>query len=280
MRARPLVMGVLILTPDSFSDGGLWLEPDTAIAHAEEMIAEGADLLDLGAESTRPGGGVYGEGAPEVSVAQELDRLIPVVEALRSRSRIPLSVDTRKARVAEAALRAGAGFINDVSALSDPGMAEVASRADCSIVLMHSRGVLRDMQRKISFDRVVEEVVTELDQVVARATSSGLRRDRLILDPGIGYGKRPEHNLSLFRHLDRLQSLGCPLLVGASRKSFIGEITGAEVEDRLAGSLATVGWAARHGAAIVRVHDVAATVQFLDLWSAIETADTDARVDT
>lgn len=267
---RPLVMGILNLTPDSFSDGGRWPTVEAAVAGALALVAEGADLLDLGAESTRPGGGVYGAGAAEVSPAEELDRLLPVLEQLRRHSGLPLSVDTRKATVASAALAAGADLINDVSALADPRMGEVVAAAGAPIVLMHSRGELGSMQATPSFEDPLAEVAAELAEIRDRALAAGIERDAIVLDPGIGFGKRLGDNLALLGGLERLACLGHPILVGASRKSFIGSITGAAVPQRLPGSLAAVAWAARQKAAIVRVHDVAATRAFLDVWDAIE----------
>jgi dihydropteroate synthase len=269
---RPLVMGVLNITPDSFSDGGRWLEPDLAVARAEAMVDEGADLLDLGAESTRPGGGVYGRGASYVPVEEELDRLLPVLDSVRKKVTIPISVDTRKASVARAALAAGADIVNDISALAEEEMGEIVAEAGCPIVLMHSRGQLESMQSGIAFDHVVDEVVAELAVKLDRAEALGIDRQRVLIDPGIGFGKTAEQNLQLLRRLDRLGSLGRPVVVGASRKSFIGVIAQADPEQRLPGSLAAAAWATRHGAAIIRVHDVAETVQFLDVHQAIDTA--------
>ncbi len=272
---RPKVMGVLNLTPDSFSDGGLWLEPRPAIEHGLRMAAEGAELLDLGAESTRPGGGVYGAGADEVSVEEELRRLLPVLEGLRAELDLPLSVDTRKAAVARRALEAGADLINDVGTLDDPELVAVVAEAGCPVVAMHSRGDLRSMQRNIRFEDVVSEVLDELSTAVEGAVAAGVERSQVILDPGIGFGKTCVHNLRLLGQLDRLHSLGHPLLVGASRKSFVAE-AGAGGGDlpppnrRLGGSLVAVAWAASTGASIVRVHDVFETVQFLNVWNAID----------
>ncbi|MEE8278704.1 MAG: dihydropteroate synthase [Thermoanaerobaculia bacterium] len=274
LRDRPLVMGVLNLTPDSFSDGGLWLQPEAAVGYALEMVEAGADLLDLGAESTRPGGGVYGEGAQRVPAEEELDRLMPVLERLRPRVSLPISVDTRKGRVARAALEAGADLINDVSALADSGMAEVVAEAGCPIVLMHSRGELRTMQRGIRFQSLLEEVTSELEAAVDRALSAGIARHKIFIDPGIGFGKTAAQNLTILRRLDALGRLELPILVGPSRKSFIGHLTDAPPQRRLPGSLAAVAWAAHHRAAVVRVHDVAETLQFLDIWQAIHGADT------
>ncbi|MEL7059877.1 MAG: dihydropteroate synthase, partial [Acidobacteriota bacterium] len=194
--ARPLVMGVLNLTPDSFSDGGHFLEVEAAVAHAERLLADGADLLDLGAESTRPGGGVYGTGARDVPASEELDRLLPVLDAVRTRwPDVPLSVDTRKGAVARRALEHGADLINDVGGLSDPEMVEVMTQAACPIVLMHSRGELGTMQTTIDFADVVAEVRDDLAAAVDRAAAAGVARDRLILDPGLGFGKTAPQNL-------------------------------------------------------------------------------------
>ena len=265
-------MGVLNLTPDSFSDGGRWVERDRAVERALAMLEEGASVLDLGAESTRPGGGVYGAGADDVSAAEELDRLLPVLETLRPLTDAPLSVDTRKGNVARAALEAGADLINDVSALTDPELGEAVARAGCPLVLMHSRGDLRTMQREISYADPGAEVAAELATAIERATSTGVARDQLLLDPGIGFGKRLEDNLRLIADLEPLHELGRPVLVGASRKSFIGDVSGAEVSQRLGGSLAAVAWSALQQASIVRVHDVHETVQFLKVFEALEAA--------
>lgn len=266
---RPLVMGVLNITPDSFSDGGLWLDPHRAVERAVAMVEEGAELLDLGAESTRPGGGVYGQGAELVPVDEELRRLLPVLEAVRARVSVPISVDTRKGIVARAAIAAGADLINDISALADPDLAAEVARSGCPVVLMHSRGSLESMQQKISFEEVVPEVISELASLAKHAEAMGIERQRIVVDPGIGFGKTAAQNLEILRRLDEFQSLRLPLLVGASRKSFIGEIDGSAANERLPGSLAAVGWAARHGVAIIRVHDVAETAQFLGVWKAI-----------
>lgn len=265
----PRLAGVINLTPDSFSDGGRYLDPARAVEHALRLVDEGADLLDLGAESTRPGGGVYGAGARAVPAEEELARLLPVLEKLRGRVEVPISVDTRKAAVARAALGAGADLVNDVSALADPDMAGVVSGAACPVVLMHSRGDLATMQSGISFADVVDEVRAELGALRARAESAGIARERVVLDPGLGFGKTAAQNLELLARLDELAALGSPLLVGASRKSFIGHVTGAPPAERLEGSLAAAFWAARGGAAILRVHDVLATRRFLAVSGAI-----------
>lgn len=268
------MMGILNLTPDSFSDGGLWDEPARAVERGLRMLAEGADLIDLGAESTRPGGGVYGGGARTVPPEEEAARLLPVLEALRRATDAPLSVDTRKGGVAAQALAAGADLINDVSAASDPLLGRAVAGAGCPLVLMHSRGDLAAMQRDINFQDVLGEVKAELAEALRRAMAEGVAEPQIVLDPGIGFGKTPEQNLTLIRHLRELAGLGRPLLLGASRKSFIAHACGrpgaaARPDHRLGGSLAAVAWAAEQGAAIVRVHDVAETAQFLDVWHAV-----------
>jgi len=269
---RPRVMGILNVTPDSFSDGGLFLDPQRAVAHGLELLQQGADLIDVGAESTRPGGGVYGQGAAEVSVDEECARLLPVLRGLRQATAAPLSVDTRKAAVARAALDAGADLVNDVSSLGDPEMAGVVAAAGCPLVLMHSRGELRTMQNAIRFDDVVLEVRNELRGAMLRAERGGVRSEQIVLDPGIGFGKTASQNLLLIRRLDSLAELGRPLLLGASRKSFIGHLTGAQPSRRGAGSLAAVAWALLHGVAMVRAHDVVETVQFLKVFEAVRAA--------
>ncbi|HEY0558406.1 MAG TPA: dihydropteroate synthase [Thermoanaerobaculia bacterium] len=272
---RTRVMGVLNLTPDSFSDGGSWLDPDRAVEHGLRMLTEGADLIDLGAESTRPGGGVYGEGARAVAAEEESARLLPVLTALRAATDAPLSVDTRKGEVAARALAAGADLINDVTGLSDPRLGEAVAAAGCPLVLMHSRGELATMQRGIRFDDLLGEVCAELAEAMARAEAAGVDAAQLVLDPGIGFGKTWEQNPELIRRLDELNALGRPLLLGASRKSFLARVAAragtpdATPERRLGGSLAAVAWAAARGTALVRVHDVAETVQLLDVWYAI-----------
>ncbi|HVT17954.1 MAG TPA: dihydropteroate synthase [Thermoanaerobaculia bacterium] len=280
-------MGVLNLTPDSFSDGGSWAEPSRAVEGGLAMLEQGADILDLGAESTRPGGGVYGAGARTVPADEELSRLMPVLEPLRRATVAPISVDTRKGEVALQALAAGADLINDVSALADPALGRAAAAAGAALVLMHSRGELATMQRGISFGDLLGEVRSELALAVARAEAAGVDAGQLILDPGIGFGKTAEQNLELLRRLGELRVLGRPLLLGASRKSFLAralemELAGRPGEEaaqaanrdparRLPASLAAAAWAAA-AAAIIRVHDVAETVQFLAVWHAIEEA--------
>ncbi|MCB9378810.1 MAG: dihydropteroate synthase [Holophagales bacterium] len=259
----PAIAGIVNVTPDSFSDGGRFLDPGAAVDHALRLLDEGADWIDLGAESTRPGGGVYGGGAREVPAAEEAARLLPVLEKLRPLTGATLSVDTRKAEVARAALAAGADLVNDVSGLGDPEMAAVVAAAGCPIVLMHSRGELATMQRGIAFRDVVSDVRSELGALRDAAVARGVPARAIVLDPGLGFGKTAEQNADLLAGLSRIVDLGHPVLVGASRKSFLGALTGAAVDDRLAGSLAAAARAADQGASVLRVHDVAATRQFL-----------------
>ncbi len=265
---RPKLVGVVNITPDSFSDGGEFLAPGRAIEHALRLIDEGADLLDLGAESTRPAGTTYGAGAREVPAREEIARLIPVLAGLRSRTGIPISVDTRKAEVLRAALDAGADLLNDVSGLGDPATAALAAETGCPVVLMHHRGIFAGAGPSTS--RLLDEVRSGLLSALARAGAAGCRRDQMVLDPGLGFALRGRQNLELLRRLPELTDLGRPLLVGASRKSFLGEVTGIEKPaDRLPESLAAAAWAAAGGAALLRVHDVAATRRFLAAFTAI-----------
>jgi len=249
---RTLVMGIVNVTPDSFSDGGLYLQRERAIAHALELVEQGADIIDVGGESTRP-------GAEPVPLEEELRRVIPVVEGIRKESDVCISVDTYKAEVAEAALAAGADMVNDVSALRFDGrMAEVIARWQAPVVLMHMRGEPRTMQQNPHYEDVISEIAEFLRERIAAAVAAGIPRERIIIDPGIGFGKRLEHNLEIFRRLGELKAKvqGQPLLIGPSRKSFIGELTGLPVEERLEGTIASVVAAILGGADIVRVHDV------------------------
>lgn len=251
----PFFMGVVNVTPDSFSDGGRFLARDAAFAQAERLAEDGADVLDLGGESTRP-------GAPDVSVDEEIARVVPVIAALRSRGvETPISIDTRKAEVAHAALDAGADLVNDVTGLADPALAAVVAARGVPAVLMHMRGTPADMQSRAVYEDVVEEVARELTHALARAEAAGVARAQVILDPGIGFAKTPEHSIALLAAIPRLRALGRPLLVGPSRKSFIGAITGAPVSERLPGTLAAVAAAVLAGAEFIRVHDVAAARQ-------------------
>lgn len=265
---RPLVMGILNVTPDSFSDGGRHAGVEAALARAFAMQEEGADLVDVGGESTRP-------GAEPVSVEEESRRVLPVLQRLQEAGfALPVSVDTRRAQVAQAALDAGVCMINDVSAFSDPEMAGVVAEAEAGVVLMHMRGVPASMQEEAAYDDVVGEVADFLAQARDRAVDAGIKRERILLDPGIGFGKRTgdgvEDNVTLLSALPRFVGLGQPVLVGASRKRFIGNITGASVGERLPGSLVAAMAALWGGASVLRVHDVAATVQAVRLASRID----------
>ena len=247
----PLIMGVLNVTPDSFSDGGEYHNPAKAIAHGLEMLAEGADIIDIGGESTRP-------GSKAVSVAEQLKRVVPVVEALSKQGDMPISVDTSSAEVARQALAAGAGIINDISAgRADQQMFEVVAESGCPVVLMHMQGTPEDMQAEPHYEDVVEEITGFLAKAIERAITGGVYRDRIIVDPGIGFGKTVEHNLEILRNLEEFHRLGRPLLVGTSRKSFIGRILSRDLpKERIWGTAATVALAVAAGAHIVRVHEV------------------------
>lgn len=260
---RPLVMGILNVTPDSFSDGGRYLDPPAALAHARAMAAAGADIIDVGGESTRP-------GAPPVAPETELARVVPVVRVLAAEG-LRVSIDTRHAAVMQAALEAGAGMINDISALSgDPQSLPVAARASVPVVLMHMQGDPTTMQRAPSYVDAPLDVFDWLAHRIEVCAAAGLAPERLVVDPGIGFGKTPAHNLALLEALPMFLGLGCPLLVGASRKSFIAAVAGtAPASARLGGSLAAALQAAGSGACVIRVHDVAETVQALRIDAAI-----------
>ena len=247
----PLIMGVLNVTPDSFSDGGEYHNPAKAIAHGLEMLAEGADIIDIGGESTRP-------GSKAVSVAEQLKRVVPVVEALSKQGDKAISVDTSSAEVARQALAAGAGVVNDISAgRADEQMFEVVAESGCPVVLMHMQGTPEDMQAEPHYEDVVEEITGFLAKTIERAIAGGVHRDRIIVDPGIGFGKTVEHNLQILRNLEEFHRLGRPLLVGTSRKSFIGRILSQDLpKERIWGTAATVALAVAAGAHIVRVHEV------------------------
>lgn len=249
---RVLIMGIVNVTPDSFSDGGRFLDPEAAIAHACDLVRQGADLLDIGAESTRP-------GSESVEEAEEIRRLLPVVQEVCRRVTVPVSVDTMKSGVARAALEAGASIINDVSALrADPDMAGVVADREAGLVLMHMQGTPRDMQRAPHYRDVVAEVRAFLDERAEAALARGVSRSHILLDPGIGFGKNRDHNLALLARLPELAELGYPLLVGVSRKGFIGQILDRPVEERLMGTAGAVAAAVMGGAQVLRVHDVAA----------------------
>lgn len=265
---RPLVMGILNVTPDSFSDGGRFNRLETALAQARRMIAEGADLLDIGGESTRP-------GAEPVTAEQERERVVPVIEAIRTESDIPISIDTYKAVVAEAALDVGADIVNDVAALRfDPDLAPLVAERKCPVILMHMLGEPRNMQKNPQYEDCVTEIAAFFDERLAFADQVGIAGDKIVLDPGIGFGKRLQDNLAILRNIDSFRRHGCPVLVGASRKSFIKMIHDSErpAEQRLGGSLAAALMVAHQAADILRVHDVADTVEALAVWRAIQEA--------
>ena len=270
----PAVMGVLNVTPDSFSDGGLHFDRARAVARALEMFDAGAAIVDVGGESTRPAS--YGETSP-VSAEEEIERILPVIEGIRSRTDRPVSIDTRKASVARAALAAGADLVNDVSALRyDPEMLPTVVAESAALLLMHMRGTdPRTMQADTTYGHPVADVASELAAAAEKAIDSGVTADRISLDPGLGFGKSPEGNLQLLRHLAALRSLGFAVAVGASRKAFVRRFSGvaddASSADRLPGSLAALAAARAGGAAIVRVHDVEESVRFLRMMAAIET---------
>jgi len=249
--AQPCIMGVLNVTPDSFSDGGDYLDVAAAIEHGLKMVEQGAGILDIGGESTRP-------GAPAVSPEAELERVIPVIEGLRHHTRIPLSIDTSKAPVARAALVAGANFVNDISGLNfDNGMAAVVAAAGAGLFLMHTRGCPEQMQKNTDYQDLLAEVVNFLRAAVNQARAAGIGADRLAVDPGIGFAKNVAGNLALLKHLSALHQLGCPILLGTSRKSFIGRILHQDdPRQRLYGTLATVALGVAQGVQLFRVHDV------------------------
>ena len=258
----PRIMGIVNVTPDSFSDGGAHGSTEAAVAHGLRLAEEGADLLDVGGESTRPGAG-------EVPVEEELRRVIPVIERLAAETSLPISVDTSKPEVMRAAVAAGAGLVNDVFALRREGALEAAAAAGVPVVLMHMQGEPRSMQDAPDYDDLVGEVHRFLAERIFACEMAGIPRKSIVLDPGYGFGKTTAHNLLLLRQQSRLLDLGLPLLAGLSRKRFLGEITGREVGDRLHASVAAAVLAAEYGARFLRVHDVAATVDALKLWAAV-----------
>lgn len=248
LSSRTHLMGILNVTPDSFSDGGKHFSPDQAVAHASRMVEEGADFVDVGGESTRP-------GSEPVSIEEELRRVIPVIERLAKELSIPISVDTYKSRVAEAAMNAGATIINDISGMTfDDEMLNVAARYRATVVIMHMQGTPKTMQQNPTYEHVTRDVGLFLEKQVQKARSAGIRQ--IMVDPGIGFGKNLQHNLQLIRELGSFRSLGCPILVGPSRKSFIGAILDLPVDQRLEGTAAAVTACILNGAHVVRVHDV------------------------
>jgi dihydropteroate synthase len=263
--SRPVVMGVLNVTPDSFSDGGQFLSAEAAVKQGVRMAAEGAALIDIGGESTRP-------GAESVSEGEELRRVIPVIERLRAATDAVISIDTSKPAVIRAAAAAGAGLVNDVRALREPGAIEAAAASGCAVCLMHMQGEPRTMQRAPHYENVVAEVRAFLAERAAACRAAGIESGRLVVDPGFGFGKNTEHNLTLLSRLKELAADGLPVLVGLSRKSMLGTLTGRQPGERVAGSVALAVIAALNGARIVRAHDVAPTVDALKVVGAVEGA--------
>jgi dihydropteroate synthase len=268
MFRRPKIMGILNVTPDSFSDGGQFTDLDGAVRQARQLIDAGADILDIGGESTRP-------GALTVPWAEERDRVVPVIRAIRAATQDDdpgpiLSIDTRKPEVAEAAILAGADIWNDVSALTySQDSVALAAKLDCPVILMHAQGSPETMQDKPDYDDPVDEVLTYLRARIAVCEAAGIERDQIMIDPGIGFGKRLEDNLAILRHTAKFVALA-PTLIGTSRKSFIQKMGGSPVEQRLGGSLASALFAAKEGAAVLRVHDVAETRQALRVWEGVQ----------
>ncbi len=249
-KERPLILGILNVTPDSFYDGGRYVEVSAAVMRAKTMAEEGADIIDIGAESSRP-------GAKAVSEDEEMRRLIPVIEAVRAATDLPISVDTTKARVARRAIEAGVSMVNDISALTfDHDMSHVVAESGAGVVLMHMQGRPQTMQHAPHYHDVVAEVYAFLAERIRVAEAAGISRSQIVLDPGIGFGKLQHHNLALLAHLNMFTDLGRPLLVGVSRKAFIGHVCGHPIQDRLFGTAAAVSVAVLHGAGMIRVHDI------------------------
>jgi dihydropteroate synthase len=265
--SKPRLMGILNVTPDSFSDGGKFNAPAAAVAHAEQMQADGAGIIDIGGESTRP-------GAADVDIDDEIARTAPVITAIRARTSVPISIDTRKAKVGAAALAAGATLVNDVAAFTyDPVLLDIAAKSGVPVCVMHAQGMPANMQDAPSYDDVLLDVYDFLAGRVAACVAAGIPQDQIIVDPGIGFGKTVDHNLTLLRGIAIFHALGCPILLGASRKRFIGTIGGGkDASDRVSGSVAVALAGARHGVQILRVHDIFATKQALDLEWAISGA--------
>lgn len=258
---RVLIMGIVNVTPDSFADGGRYFDHAEALARARQLIDEGADILDIGGESTRP-------GAPDVAADEEIRRVVPLLEALAD-SRIPLSVDTSKPEVMRAALAVGAAIINDVRALQQPGALDVVARSDCGVVLMHMQGTPRTMQQAPHYREVTTEVARFLSERVQCAIEHGIEARRIAIDPGFGFGKSSEHNFTLLAELSALKQMQLPIVVGLSRKSMLGAATGRAVGDRAVASVAAAMLAVERGARVVRVHDVAATRDALSVWERV-----------
>ena len=260
-------MGIVNVTPDSFSDGGLHLQRDAALAYARQLIDEGADILDIGGESTRP-------GAQPVNAQEEMDRVLPIIEALRG-APVPVSIDTCKPEVMQAAIAAGAQMVNDINALQDSAAMRVIAASQAAVCLMHKQGKPQTMQEQPHYQNVVAEVSAFLRERIAATQAVGISRTRIVIDPGFGFGKTLAHNLALLRELKKLTELGVPILAGLSRKSMLGALTGQEVGQRLSASVVAALSAVERGANIVRVHDVRATVDALKVWNAVNGATQD-----
>ena len=258
----PRVMGILNVTPDSFSDGGNFSQVDLAVKHALSLVDEGADLIDIGGESTRP-------NATPVSLQQELDRVIPVIEALAGKISIPISIDTYKPDVMRAAIQAGASLVNDVKALQEDGAIEVVANSEAGVCLMHMQGSPQTMQENPSYTNVVKEVSDFLLERIHACEKAGIAKNRILIDPGFGFGNTRSHNITLIKQLDAINDIGYPMLVGLSRKSVLGQVTGSDVDARIYASVAAAVISAMKGAKIVRVHDVKATVEALKVVAAI-----------
>ena len=257
--SRPLVMGIVNATPDSFSDGGLHHQRDAAIAHAMQLIEEGADIVDIGGESTRP-------GAVPVGVQEELDRVLPIIESLHG---VPISIDTFKPEVMKAAIAAGAQMVNDINALLDEDAMKIVANSQVAVCLMHKQGNPQTMQQQPDYHNVVDEVKSFLQARIEAALAAGIAKECIVIDPGFGFGKTLQHNLALLGNLNELTQLGVPILAGLSRKSMLGEITGQDAQHRMPASIAAALIAAQRGASILRVHDVRATVDTLKIWNVI-----------
>lgn len=265
-QSYPLVMGILNVTPDSFSDGGNYVHQETAVKYVKQMISEGAAIIDIGGESTRP-------GAAAVSIDEECQRVIPIINAIRNETDIPISIDTSKTEVMSEAVAAGASMINDVNALRGKDALSVAAKLDVPVCIMHMQGEPRSMQHQPAYENVVKEIKGFLNERIVACIDAGIKKENMIVDPGFGFGKTLEHNLSLFKHLEEFHKLNVPLLVGVSRKSMIGAVlNNAPVDERLHGSVALATLAAWMNAHILRVHDVKATVDALTLCQAVKDA--------
>jgi dihydropteroate synthase len=260
----PVIMGILNVTPDSFSDGGAWLDPVKAVDHAFDMVQAGADIIDIGGESSRP-------GAQETEVGEEISRVVPVIREIASRLKVPVSIDTRKSHVAKAAIDAGACIVNDISALNhDPSMIELVRQTGAGIILMHMRGTPETMQKDTSYSDVVKDIYTFLDEKIEQCLAAGIDPCSILADPGIGFGKNLEGNLGLIRHIREFTSLGVPVVIGHSRKSFIGTVLDTPAHERQEGTDAVSAWAAIRGVHVLRVHDVLRTSRIRNMILAIQ----------